>query len=353
MRVRVVVAGGGGEGRVDTGLAVVRELQTLSVEVHWLGLRASLEQERIAPREGALGRAGGRRPVATVHLLRTLPASLMTAFRTLLALEPAAVLCVGGQVSLAAALAAGLLGVPWVLQEHNCRPDWGSRLLAPWADLICCGFADAVRALPSLSAEWTGTPVRPQFFAVPPIEPRNPPRLLVLGGDEGSLLLNRTVPRALALLRAEGLAPSVCHQAGARWAEVVRSSYHDLGLEATVEGVLTEPWRVLAEADLVLARSGATTVAELTAAGRGAVLIPLATVPGNHQEHNARSLERSGGAVVITEGQAEPRTVAGVLGSLLGDRERLRALASSSRAVALPEAARRIARRLLEVGGIA
>ncbi len=108
----------------------------------------------------------------------------------------------------------------------------------------------------------------------------------------------------------------VQHQTGGRWAEVVKTSYSDLGIEADVSAFLAEPWRSLQEADMVVARSGALTVSELAAAGRGALLVPFAAAAGNHQEFNARSLEQVGGAVVLTEDQATPTTVAGVLGGV-------------------------------------
>lgn len=357
MRARVVVAGGGGGDPVDPGLAVVRELQVLGVEVHWLGVRSSLAREISVSTEqmADLSRDGreGRRAVAALQLVRVLPASVAGAMRTLMAVAPSAVLCVGGRVSVAAALAAGMLGVPWVLLEPNCRPDWGGRFLAPWADLVCCGFADAVRAFPSLSAEWTGLPVRPEFFAVPPLEVHDPPRLLVIGGAEGSLLLNRTLPRAVSRLRSGGLAVEVRHQAGSRWAEVVRAAYQDLQLEAAVDGILAEPWRALAEADLVVARAGALTLAELAASGRGLVLVPPTAAFGEHHEHNARALAAAGAAVVVAEEQAEPRGLEAVLGGLLRARPRIEELARAARGVSRPGAAARIARRLLEVGGAA
>lgn len=357
MRARVVVAGGGGGDPVDPGLAVVRELQLLGVEVHWLGVRSTIASESAAQSEqGAdLGRAGdeGWRTAAALRLLRVLPSSVAAAMRTLMAVGPSAVLCVGGRVSVAAALAAGLLGVPWVLLEPNCRPDSGGRFLAPWADLVCCGFADAVRAFPSLSAEWTGLPVRPELFAVPDLVAHDPARLLVIGGAEGSLLLNRTVPRAMSILRSGGVAVEVRHQAGSRWAEVVRASYQDLGLEATVDSVLREPWRALSEADLVVARAGAMTIAELAAAGRGMVLLPRAEAFGDHQEHNARALEAAGAAVVVGEERAEPRHLVAELESLVRRPARIEALGRAARHLSRPGAAARIARRLLEVGGAA
>jgi UDP-N-acetylglucosamine--N-acetylmuramyl-(pentapeptide) pyrophosphoryl-undecaprenol N-acetylglucosamine transferase len=227
-----------------------------------------------------------------------------------------------------------------------------NRFLAPWSDLICCGFADAIDHFPSLPAEWTGNPVRDDFFGVGPVEPHDPPQLLILGGSQGSLFLNRMLPRALALLEGDGIVLRIRHQAGGRWAEVVTTSYADLGIEADVSAFLTEPWRSLADADLVVARSGALTVSELAAAGRGALLVPFAAAAGNHQEFNARSLERVGGAVVLTEDEATPERIAETLGGILAAAGAMREMGEASSSMAMPDAAQRIAARVLAIGGV-
>lgn len=352
----VVVAGGGTGGHIFPGLAVVRELQVLGAEVHWLGAKRGLEAELVDQRgvplilvevEGIQERS----PAAVVRAIGLLPKAVITAVRTMLRLQPSAILGVGGYASAAGTVAAGFLGIPYVLQEQNSIPGVTNRFLAPWAALICCGFADALNSFESLPAEWTGNPVREAFFNVPEVEPHDPPTLLILGGSQGSLFLNRTLPQAVALLRDGGVTPKLRHQAGVRWADVVRTSYQDLELQTDVTAFLAEPWSALAEADLVVARSGALTVSELAAAGRGALLVPFSGAAGQHQLVNARSLERAGGAEVLTESQASPQRVAEVLQRLLTDRERLSSMGRCARQVAQPNAARRIAKRILAVGG--
>ena len=176
-------------------------------------------------------------------------------------------------------------------------------------------------------------------------------RLPALGEKQGSLFINRTLPRALASLRDDGLKIEIRHQAGVRWAEVVRTAYQDLKIEAKVTAFLAQPWQAFAEADLIVARSGALTISELASAGRGALLIPFAAAAGNHQEFNARSLERAGGALVLTEHEAMPLRVAMLLGKLLRDHETLVDMGRRAREVALPDAAARIAERVLAIGG--
>ncbi len=358
MRGRVVVAGGGTGGHVFPGLAVARELKSRDIEVHWLGARKGLEAE-LVPERGfpitlvELEGMQARGPGAAVRAVSLLPRAVATAVRTIVKNRPLAVLGVGGYASTAGLAAAGLLGVPVVLQEQNSIPGWTNRFLAPFSDLICCGFEDAVAAFPSMPAEWTGNPVRTDFFDVPDVEIGSRPKLLVLGGSQGSLFLNRALPQALPVLKAAGLDIEVRHQAGVRWAEVVRTAYSDLKIEAEVTAFLAQPWQSMAEADLVVSRSGALTISELAAAGRGALLVPFAAAAGNHQEFNARSLESAGGAVVLTENEAPPQRIAEVLVDLLRDAEALKEMGRCARKMALPGAAARIAERLLAVGGVA
>lgn len=356
MTRRVVVAGGGTGGHVFPGLAVAAELQSLGVEVHWLGARRGLEAE-LVPERGLpltlveLEGIQARSPAEAARAVTLLPRAVVKAVRIILDLQPLAVVGVGGYASVAGLAAAGLLGVPTVLQEQNSIPGMTNTFLAPWADLICCGFADAVAHFPSLPAEWTGNPVRRRFFDIEKVEPHDPPHVLVLGGSQGSLFLNRVVPRALAVLQSENQPFQVRHQTGGRWAEIVKTSYSDFGIEAEVSAFLTEPWRSLHEADIVVARSGALTVSELAAAGRGALLVPFAAAAGNHQEFNARSLENAGGAMVLTEADADPSSVAGLLGGILKDPETMTRMGASASTMALPDAARRIADRVLAIGG--
>ena len=354
----VLIAGGGTGGHIFPGLAVAEELAAMGVAVHWLGARRGLEGTVVQGRKIPLTLVEiegirGRGAAAAARAVTAMPAAVAAAIRLVLRIRPVAVLGVGGYASAAGVLAAGMLGVPWVLQEQNAVPGWTNRSLAPWADLICCGFERAVAAFPSLPAEWSGNPVRAEFFQIGPLVPHDPHTILVLGGSQGSLFLNRTVPRALASVVRGGRPLAIRHQAGVRWEEVVRTAYRDLGLEAEVAAFLPEPWKALEEADLVVARAGALTVSELAAAGRPSLLIPFAAAAGNHQEHNARSLEQAGGARVLTESEAGADRVARELDALLADPAALATMSTHARSLALPGAARRIARRLLEIGGAA
>lgn len=351
-----LIVGGGTGGHIFPGLAVAEELRSMGHDVHWLGARRGLENTIVGERgypltlvdiEGLRGRSAS----AAARVLTQLPLAVTAAARAVLRVCPAAVLGVGGYASGAGLLAAGLLGVPFVLQEQNSVPGWTNRVFSPWADGICCGFEEAIRCFQSLPAEWTGNPVRSEFFDTPDLRRHDPPRLLVLGGSQGSLFINRILPQALAVLSACGVSFEVTHQAGGRWTDIVKTAYSDLLIQAEVVTFLAQPWRALADADLVVSRAGALTVSELAAAGRGAVFIPFRRAVGNHQHHNARSLERAGAAVTIGESEATPARLAAVLEELLTDPDALERLGRSARAQALPDVGRRIAERLIAVGG--
>jgi UDP-N-acetylglucosamine--N-acetylmuramyl-(pentapeptide) pyrophosphoryl-undecaprenol N-acetylglucosamine transferase len=354
----VLIAGGGTGGHIFPGLAVAEEFRARGYQVHWLGARRGLETD-LVPERGlpltALSISGmhALRPTEAARAVGQLPGAVWSAVRLVLRLQPVAVLGVGGYASAAGVMAASACGVPWVIQEQNSVPGWTNASLAPWADLICCGFADTVRHFPSLNAEWTGNPVRGRFFSVAEVSPAERPRLLVLGGSQGSLFLNQYVPHAVAQMRAAGVEVRVVHQTGRRWAEMVTTAYADLSLEAVVEPFLGEPWAALADADLVICRSGALTVSELAAAGRGALMVPFAAAAGNHQEFNARALERAGGALVLLESEATADRLAERLTMLVTDPERLVAMGRAARATARQGAAGRIADRLLSAGGVA
>jgi len=352
--MRFLVAGGGTGGHLFPGLAVARELAASGQEVLWLGARRGLEAERV-PGEGfpltllSVSGAVGRSRAAQVGALARLPLAVARATGLILQKRIDGVLAVGGYASLPGALAAALLGVCLVLQEQNAIPGVTTRALAPWADAVACGFAASLAFFPSLPARLTGNPVRREFFALPPAPPSG--GLLVLGGSQGSAVLNRTVPQALALLARDGLQPRVVHQAGPRWAAEVAAEYRRLALTAHVVPFLEQPAGALADASLVVARAGALTVSELAAARRAAVLIPFAAAAHGHQAANAAALAQVGAADVLAEAEATPQRLANLLGQRLSDPQALAARGAAGAALARPQAAAEVAAQLIACAG--
>lgn len=352
--MRVLVAGGGTGGHLFPGLAVADELRLQGHQVHWLGARRGLEAQRV-PAAGfpltlvTVSGAVGKSRRAQAGALARVPLAMLRAQALMLRESIDAVLAVGGYASLPAALAAAALGIPLVLQEQNVVPGVTTRTLAPWADAIACGFAAALAYFPSLPARWTGNPVRPEFFRVPP--PPVPGHLLVLGGSQGSAALNRTVPAALGILAREGLHPPIVHQAGPQWVADVATDYRRLGVAAEVVPFLEHPATALAPASLVVARAGALTVSELAAARRAAVLIPFAAAAHGHQAANAEALARTGAADVLAEGEATPPRLATLLRHRLSDPASLPTRGAAGAALAREQAARDVASLLLACGG--
>jgi UDP-N-acetylglucosamine--N-acetylmuramyl-(pentapeptide) pyrophosphoryl-undecaprenol N-acetylglucosamine transferase len=354
--VEIVIAGGGTGGHLFPGLAVAEELRRAGAAVSWLGARRGLEVGRV-PRAGIellalpVTGASGKRAADQVEALLRLPPAVLRAAYFLLRRQAGAVLAVGGYAAVPGALAAAAVGVPLVIQEQNAVPGVANRFLAPWATVIACGFEGATASFPSLPARWTGNPVRPQFFAVPPA-PADPLAVLVMGGSQGSAFLNRALPDAFAILAAERRLPRIVHQAGTHWEAEVRDRYAAAGVQAEVVGFLEHPDRALAVASLVVARSGALTVCELAAARRAALLVPFAAAAHGHQSLNAQALAATGAAMVIEEAVASPAVLASSLAELLDNPGRLAELGERGAVLARPHAARDIAALVLQRAGV-
>jgi UDP-N-acetylglucosamine--N-acetylmuramyl-(pentapeptide) pyrophosphoryl-undecaprenol N-acetylglucosamine transferase len=216
-------------------------------------------------------------------------------------------------------------------------------VLARLADKVLVGFPDAFG--PRVRAEWTGNPVRADIAALPAPGVRYAQRtgalrLLVLGGSLGAQALNESVPQALALM-PHSARPRVTHQTGAAHVEDVRRRYEQAGLEAEVVPFIEDMARCYGETDLAICRAGASTIAELTAAGVAAVLVPFPHAVDDHQTRNARFLVERGAAVLVPQRELTPRTLATLIAGFA--RERLLAMASAARALAKPEATRVVA----------
>lgn len=351
--MRVVITGGGTGGHFYPGLAVATALQQQGGEVYWLGSDRGIEAGKLKyfGIPGRLVRVSGFVGVGVAAKLKSLALLLpaVAAGRAYLGkVRPQVVLSVGGYAALSGGLAGAMAGIPLVLQEQNAFPGVVHKLLAPWAAAIACGFPQAVQAFPSLPALWTGNPVRPAFFQVPPSPERR--AVLVMGGSQGSQLLNRLVPKALAELSPSSR-PQVIHQTGDRWAAEVRASYRELGVEATVVAYLAKPWEELATVPLVIARAGALTICELAAARRAAILIPFGQAAHGHQLVNAQALASTGAAWLLPEPEATPQALAALLVKLLADPQALAVAGAKGQTLARPDATEAVVGLLYRAAG--
>lgn len=357
LALRVLIAGGGTGGHIIPALAVARQLVARhSAEVLFVGTERGLET-RLVPEAGfplRLVHVGPLKNVSLATRLRTLldiPVSLFACRHILREFKPQVVLGIGGYASGPGVAAALLMRIPTMLFEPNAIPGLANRLVGKRVQAAAVNFPAAARWF--RKAEVTGIPVRPTFFTLAPPSPSAPPHLLVFGGSQGARLFNQTLPQIVhALLEAvPGL--SILHQCGARHVDTTQAAF-------AVSGADPARWRVSAflddmpacfeRANLVMSRSGASSVAELAAAGKPALLVPFAAAADDHQKRNAEEMAKAGAAVMLTETDlAIPEKLLEALKSLLTSPERLAAMAVAAKGQAHPGAAERIADRLAEL----
>jgi UDP-N-acetylglucosamine--N-acetylmuramyl-(pentapeptide) pyrophosphoryl-undecaprenol N-acetylglucosamine transferase len=351
------MAGGTG-GHVYPALAVARALQEQSREVVWLGTHRGLES-RVVPEAGIpiewISVAGLRRKGLLTLLAAPirLTLALLQSVSVMLRHRPAAVLGMGGFVSGPGGLAAWLTRRPLVIHEQNAVAGLTNRLLARLARVVLQAFPGSFS--PQVAAVTVGNPVRGEIAALAHPETRfadrdGPLRLLVLGGSQGALALNRVVPAALARLPQQ-VRPTVLHQTGERTLDAAREAYAECGITAELKPFIEDMADAYGWADLVVCRAGALTVAELSAAGLPAIFVPYPAAVDDHQTSNAQSLVEAGAATLLREDALSDETLASLLKSWLTGRAALLERARRARALAQPEALRAITAACLEAAG--
>ncbi|WP_109485495.1 undecaprenyldiphospho-muramoylpentapeptide beta-N-acetylglucosaminyltransferase [Occallatibacter savannae] len=355
--IRVLIAGGGTGGHIIPALAVAHELVTkYSADVLFLGTSRGMES-RLVPAAGFQLRLIEVGPLKNVSLatrintMLDLPRSVFACRRLIGEFKPKVVLGVGGYASGPGMAAAISLGIPTMAFEPNAMPGLANRLVGKHVQAAAVNFPAA--ALYFRNAEVTGIPVRPEFFKLAPATGSSP-HLLVFGGSQGARLFNTTLPAiAPALLHAvPGL--TILHQAGARHAETTEAAYRESGADPgrwRVSGFLDDMPARFAQANLVMARSGASTVAELAAAGKPALLVPFAAAADDHQTWNAEEMVNVGAAIMVKEPElADHDKVLDHLVQLLTSPERLATMSAAALTQAHPQAAQTIAERLVSLG---
>jgi UDP-N-acetylglucosamine--N-acetylmuramyl-(pentapeptide) pyrophosphoryl-undecaprenol N-acetylglucosamine transferase len=354
----VLIAGGGTGGHLYPGIALARELQRrdASTEVSFVGTAAGIEA-RVIPREGfgldVIRVAGlkGKSLMARLRGLSLLPLSAVDAWRVISRRRPSVVVGVGGYSSGPVLALAALRRYPTLLLEQNAVPGLTNRLLAPLVGAAAVNFEEAMRFFPRTGFV-AGNPVRPEFFAPAAMEAHDGKvRVLIFGGSQGAHAINVALVAAAPQLAAAGLGLAITHQTGERDLALVRDAYHRAGLDARVEAFLYEMDREMTQADLVVARAGATTLSELAAAGRPAVLVPLPTATDDHQRKNAEAFARAGGAVVLEERDLTGERMAAAVLALARDGARRERMGVAARTLARPDAAARIADRVCALAG--
>ncbi len=355
----ILVMAGGTGGHVYPALAVARALQDEDQSIVWLGTHRGLES-RVIPAAGIdiewINIKGLRRKgvLALVVAPFQLAWALMQAVGVIWRRRPSAVLGMGGFVAGPGGLAAWLTRRPLVIHEQNAAAGLTNRLLARLARVVLQAFPGSFNS--SVRAETVGNPVRTDIAAVAPpsirySERQGPLRVLVVGGSQGALALNLTVPQALAKLPAAER-PLVRHQCGENTIDQARAAYAEHEVDVDLHAFIEDMAQAYAWADLVVCRSGALTVAELCAVGLPALFVPYPGAVDDHQTANARPLADAGAAVIIDESMLSPTVLADQLREWLGTREELRKKAETARSLAKPNALARITELCLQQAGV-
>jgi UDP-N-acetylglucosamine--N-acetylmuramyl-(pentapeptide) pyrophosphoryl-undecaprenol N-acetylglucosamine transferase len=344
--MRMVVAGGGTGGHLFPGLAVAEAVAGIDAQsVLFVGSAYGIEA-RVIPRtrfasqllpiRGLRGR--GWRGAAELAL--QLPAAVLSAWRILGRFRADVVLGVGGYASFPVVVAAWLRRVPAVLLEQNAHPGLANRVLGRLARRVCTTFAEANRYFPAARVVVTGNPVR--SFDAPSELPRRGFTLLVFGGSQGAQRLNAALLEAAAALRAAIADLHIIHQTGAAESAAIAAAYAQRGIDAEVVAFIDDMGHAYHRADLVVCRAGATTVAELTALGKPAILVPYPFAADDHQRANASVLASRGAGLLVLDAECTGARLAGEIIALAADRARLQRMAEAARALGVPDAAARV-----------
>jgi UDP-N-acetylglucosamine--N-acetylmuramyl-(pentapeptide) pyrophosphoryl-undecaprenol N-acetylglucosamine transferase len=353
----VVIAGGGTGGHLFPGIAVAREIQRRvpGARVSFAGTSRGLEA-KVVPAEGfeldVIRSAGikGKSIGARLRGASLIVPSLWDAWRVISRRRPQVVVGVGGYSSGPIVMVAWLRGVPTIVLEQNAVPGLTNRLLARIVHAAAVTYEETLKHFKGRGFV-SGNPVRQEFFAAaaPSAGPRAGRRVLVLGGSQGAHILNVAMATAVPALMKRVGSLDVLHQTGARDLDEVRRAYQSAGVAARAESFLNPVAPEMASADLVICRAGATTLAELAASGRPAVLIPYAAATDDHQRRNARVLVAAGAAAMVEESELSGDRLAALVADLLDDDVRRLAMARAMHSQARPEAAGMIVARLLEL----
>ncbi len=354
--MKVIIAGGGTGGHLFPAVALGEELirERPGIEVLFVGTSTGLEAKwlpksghryELFQMHGIRGHSAIERARASVEFIRAigLGLSLVRRFR------PSIVVSAGGYASASMGAAAIVTRTPLVLMEQNTRPGLANRMLARFADKICVGFSDSAAYFSSSKVVVTGNPTR---FEYHPDRSRREPgqlQILVLGGSSGAHRLNIGVVGAFKIYGKSVINLNIVHQTGEADEELVRSAYREMGLAAEVAPFIDDVAAALHRADLVIARSGAMTVTDIALGARAAIFVPYPFHKDFQQLHNARVIEKRGGAIIVRDDEQLASNLARELDTLIRNPARLDEMGLRAHQAAHPDAARHVARICFEV----
>jgi UDP-N-acetylglucosamine--N-acetylmuramyl-(pentapeptide) pyrophosphoryl-undecaprenol N-acetylglucosamine transferase len=346
--MRIVIAGGGTGGHVIPALAIAQQLKKqFAAEVLFIGTARGIET-RLVPQAGfplELIKVGALKNVSLLTRAKTmfdLPRALWVSGRMLSDFNPDVVIGVGGYASGPAMFGAIRRRIPTLAFEPNVVPGFANRLIARWVSAAAVHFEETCEYFPNCRV--TGVPVREAFFEIPP----NPllsrrPTLLVFGGSQGARAINQAMVESLGGLKQRIPGIHIIHQTGQRDFDHVQAAYRQSGISGEVHKFIDDMPAMFARADLLVCRSGASTVAEITAAGKPAVFVPFPRAADDHQNVNARALERAEAAIVVEESNLGAAYLVDTIDALLSNPRRLERMSEAAKSLAHPKAVEEIA----------
>ncbi len=354
--MKVIIAGGGTGGHLFPAVALGEELirERPGVEVLFVGTSAGLEAKwlpssghryELFEMHGIRGHSVTERARASAEFIRAigLGLSLIRRFR------PSLVVSAGGYASASMGAAAIVTRTPLVLMEQNTRPGLANRMLSRFADKICVGFSDSAAYFSSSKVAVTGNPTRFQYHPDRSGRERGQLQILVLGGSSGAHRLNIGVVGAFKICGKSVINLNVVHQTGEADEELVRSAYREMGVAAEVVPFIDDVADALHRADLVIARSGAMTVTDIALGARAAIFVPYPFHKDLQQLHNARVIEKRGGAMVVRDDEQLASNLAREFDALIRNPARLDEMGLRAHQAAHPDAARHVARICFEL----
>jgi UDP-N-acetylglucosamine--N-acetylmuramyl-(pentapeptide) pyrophosphoryl-undecaprenol N-acetylglucosamine transferase len=352
--MRIIIAGGGTGGHVIPALAIAQQLkQQLGAEVLFIGTARGIET-RLVPQTGfrlELIQVGALKNVSLMTRAKTmfdLPRAIAASSRMLSEFDPEVVIGVGGYASGPAMVAAIRRRLPTLAFEPNVVPGFANRMIARWVSAAAVHFEETCQYFPHCRV--TGVPVRSAFFSIPP-KTGGPPTLLVFGGSQGARAINQAMIESLAGLRAKIPGIHIIHQTGQRDYDHVLAAYQRSGISGEVHKFIDDMPGTFGRADLLVCRSGASSVGEITAAGKPAIFVPFPAAADDHQNVNARALERVGAAVVVEESNLGAAYLVDTIAALIGDSGRLRSMSAAARSLAHPKAVEEIVEMVVRLAG--
>jgi len=354
--MRIIIAGGGTGGHVIPALAIAQQLKhQLGAEVLFIGTARGIET-RLVPQAGfrlELIQVGALKNVSLMTRAKTmfdLPRAIAASSRMLSEFDPEVMIGVGGYASGPAMVAAIRRRLPTLAFEPNVVPGFANRMIARWVSAAAVHFEETCRYFPHCRV--TGVPVRAAFFSIA-AKTDGPPTLLVFGGSQGARAINQamTTIESLAGLRTKIPGIHIIHQTGQRDYDHVQAAYQRSGISGEVHKFIDDMPGTFRRADLLVCRSGASSVGEITAAGKPAIFVPFPAAADDHQNVNARALERVGAAVVVEEGNLGAAYLVDTIAALIGDSGRLRSMSAAAKSLAHPKAVEEIAEMVARLAG--